>query len=140
MLTPEIRAIASALSLLVTRVRADHEHPAVAADDLALFAHRFDRGSYFHARSLNSSEFSEFLRPGSGDRFRSPLPRQGAHSTQTALQPQRVMLAPRVQGPSGRSAAVSCLMPRRQNAGTVGGDRDGEFEVGGQRAVLGIDR
>src|SRR5512142_314455 len=55
MFTPEIRAIArslrrSALPLLVTRIRADHKNPPFPADDLALLAHRLDRGSYFHAR------------------------------------------------------------------------------------------
>src|SRR5690348_230892 len=48
MLTPEIRAIALSLSLLVPRIRADDEHPPVTADDLALLAHRLDRRSYFH--------------------------------------------------------------------------------------------
>src|SRR3979411_2491149 len=52
MLPPEMRAILCflALPLLVTRVRADHENPAVTADDLALLAHGLDRGSDFHAR------------------------------------------------------------------------------------------
>src|SRR5438128_2160172 len=36
------------LPLLVTRVLADHEHRAVAANDLALLAHRLDRWSYLH--------------------------------------------------------------------------------------------
>src|SRR5919109_446468 len=49
MLTPAIRAIvALPLALLVSRVLADHEHPPVAADDLALLAHRLDRRSYLH--------------------------------------------------------------------------------------------
>src|SRR5215210_7751635 len=49
MLTPAIRAMgALPLPLLVTGVLADHEHPPVAADDLALLAHRLDRGSYLH--------------------------------------------------------------------------------------------
>jgi hypothetical protein len=49
MLTPAIRAIfLLALALLVARIRADHEHPPVAADDLALLAHRLDRRSYLH--------------------------------------------------------------------------------------------
>jgi hypothetical protein len=75
MLTPEIRAIALALSLLVTRVRADDEHPAVAADDLAFFAHRFDRGSYFHARLLTlecfRSSFGAALANASDRRYRT---------------------------------------------------------------------
>jgi hypothetical protein len=37
-----------ALPLLVTGVGTDDEHPPVAADDLALLAHRFDRGTYLH--------------------------------------------------------------------------------------------
>src|ERR671915_488581 len=49
MFTPAIRAIwALPLALLVSRVLADHEHPPVAADDLALLAHRLDRRSYLH--------------------------------------------------------------------------------------------
>src|SRR3954447_16655179 len=50
MLMPEMRAIASALPLplLVTGVRADDQHAPVAADDLALLAHRLDRRSYLH--------------------------------------------------------------------------------------------
>src|SRR5215210_4632868 len=49
MLTPAIRAMRPLpLPLLVTGVLADHEHPPVAADDLALLAHRLDRGSYLH--------------------------------------------------------------------------------------------
>src|SRR5919198_6646979 len=49
MLIPAMRAICSLpLTLLVTRVLADHEDRAVAADDLALLAHRLDRRSYLH--------------------------------------------------------------------------------------------
>src|SRR3954469_24995989 len=36
------------LPLLVSWVLADHEHPAVPADDLALLAHRLHRRSYLH--------------------------------------------------------------------------------------------
>src|SRR5918993_3425930 len=49
MLTPEIRAkVFLPLTLLVTRVLADHQHAAVPADDLALLTHRLDRRSYLH--------------------------------------------------------------------------------------------
>jgi hypothetical protein len=49
MLIPAMRAICELpLTLLVTRVLADHEDRAVAADDLALLAHRLDRRSYLH--------------------------------------------------------------------------------------------
>src|SRR3954447_10033481 len=48
-LTPAIRAMASlTLPLLVSRVLADDEDPPVAADDLALLAHRLHRRSYLH--------------------------------------------------------------------------------------------
>src|SRR5829696_273804 len=49
MLTPAIRAMRLPLTLLVTRVLADHEDRAVAADDLALLAHGLDRRSDLHA-------------------------------------------------------------------------------------------
>src|SRR3954451_24885405 len=49
MLIPAMRAMSLlALTLLVPRVLADHEDRAVAADDLALLAHRLDRRSYLH--------------------------------------------------------------------------------------------
>src|SRR5664279_2274814 len=48
-LTPAIRATTeSPLTLLVALVLADHQHHSVAADDLALLAHRLDRRSYLH--------------------------------------------------------------------------------------------
>src|SRR3954447_8563745 len=78
MLIPAIRAIDRLpLPLLVTGVLADHEDRAVAADDLALLAHRLDRRSYLHDpfRLLNR-------RRGSGCRNRPPLPRRGRTSTQ----------------------------------------------------------
>src|SRR3954452_16671578 len=54
MLTPAIRAT-SALPLLVTRIRADHQHRTVAADDLALLAHGLDRRPYLHVPLLVAS-------------------------------------------------------------------------------------
>src|SRR5690242_3684928 len=47
-LMPAIRAIRLPLALLVALVLADHQHHAVAADDLAFLAHRLDRRSYLH--------------------------------------------------------------------------------------------
>src|SRR3954471_4549019 len=56
MLTPAIRAIgALALPLLVSRIRADHEHRTVAADDLALFAHRLYGSSDLHRSGFVST-------------------------------------------------------------------------------------
>src|SRR4051812_20272793 len=71
MLIPAMRAMSLlALTLLVPRVLADHEDRAVAADDLALLAHRLDRRSYLHDpfRLAYSGE------AGSGRRTRLPLP------------------------------------------------------------------
>src|ERR1017187_4616936 len=48
-LTPAILAMrALALPLLVALVLADDQNRSVAADDLALLAHRLDRRSYLH--------------------------------------------------------------------------------------------
>src|ERR1700733_3661069 len=74
MLTPEMRAI-SALPLLVAWIRADHQDPAVPPDDLALLAHRFNRGSYFHGSFRSRRLFpvvptARLWRP-----LQSPLPR-----------------------------------------------------------------
>src|SRR4051795_8876529 len=56
MLTPAIRAIcALALPLLVSRIRADHQDRAVAADDLALFAHRLYGSSDLHRSGFVST-------------------------------------------------------------------------------------
>src|SRR5215207_8653679 len=58
MLTPAIRAmclVLLALPLLVTRIRADHQDRAVAADDLALFAHRLYGSSDIHCSGFVST-------------------------------------------------------------------------------------
>src|SRR5690606_33665771 len=52
--TPAILAIVRhplALLLLVFRVLANHHHPAVAADDLALLAHALTRRTHLHRRN-----------------------------------------------------------------------------------------
>src|ERR1700745_4297406 len=92
MLTPEIRAI-STLPLLVTRVRADHEDPPVPADDLAFFAHRLDRRSYFHVSSL-SALLQQSPRPGSEHVFaRRYRAVDRLARARIALRAQRAMLA-----------------------------------------------
>src|SRR5919112_2255648 len=84
MLTPAMRAMRPLpLSLLVTGVLADHEHPPVAADDLALFAHRLDRGSYLHVP------------------FRLAVPRGGAGRSSDAAAILRRLCTPR---PTAQSA------------------------------------
>src|SRR4051812_24231582 len=53
MSTPAMRAIALSLPLLVPLAGgADHHHPSVPADDLALLAHRLDARSYFHSQTF----------------------------------------------------------------------------------------
>src|SRR4051812_32680630 len=76
MLMPAIRAMSALpLTLLVPGVLADHEHRAVAADDLALLAHRLHRRSYLH----DPFPASRDQRSGSGRRFRLPLPGADVH-------------------------------------------------------------
>src|ERR1700722_9798418 len=127
MLTPEIRAMTLALPLLVTGIQADHEHPPVAADDLALLAHRLDRRSYFHARfALVVENISVVPRRGSGDRFRSPLPRRGAHAAQNngAAGAQRNVSRGRS---SGGCASAGRFVPRSEDPRAV--RRDGNREL-----------
>src|SRR3954451_20951560 len=70
MLTPAMRAMPNLpLPLLVPGVLADHEHPAVAADDLALLAHRLHRRSYLHDPFRLMIQTGWLWRPG-----RPPLP------------------------------------------------------------------
>src|SRR3954464_3538010 len=73
MLIPAIRAISLlALPLLVPRVLADHEDRAVAADDLALLAHRLDRGSYLlDPFRLRVPRRRRLWPPQGGGRYRS---------------------------------------------------------------------
>src|SRR4028119_1748028 len=80
MMIPAIRAIRSPLTLLVTRVGADHQHGTVAADDLALLAHRLDRRSYFHDPFRVLS-----LRRGSGRRNLAPATSRGARARGRSL-------------------------------------------------------
>src|SRR3954471_6214473 len=60
---------ALALPLLVPRVLADHEDPPVAADDLALLAHRLHRRSYLHDPFRLMIQTGWLWRPG-----RPPIP------------------------------------------------------------------
>src|SRR5918996_2692025 len=75
MLTPAMRAIDSLpLPLLVSWVLTDHEDPAVAADDLALLAHRLHRRSYLHGPFRLMIQTGWLWRPG---RPPLPVPRTG---------------------------------------------------------------
>src|SRR5581483_810253 len=180
MLTPEMRAI-STLPLLMARIRADHEDPAVAPDDLALLAHRFDRGSYFHARfALVACLKPVVATAGSGDRsgrrYRAAdrparIPNRAVGASNDVSRgappgdrwvraslgnPARPGMRLAVAGAGwfagharpGGGAAHLCrgrtcsrgLVPGRQDPRPARGDRDRELEVGGQRAVLRVDR
>src|SRR6185369_2028854 len=97
-LTPAIRAMASlTLPLLVTRVLADDEDPPVAADDLALLAHRLDRRSYLHDPFRLDDR-----RRGSGGRFRPPLPDADPRTRRRAGgRPLRAQTGHDSKGPEG---------------------------------------
>src|SRR4051795_3506245 len=72
MLIPAIRAISLlALPLLVPWVLTDHEDRAVAADDLALLAHRLDRRSYLHDPFRLAYSSDPALAAARGSRYRS---------------------------------------------------------------------
>ena len=58
-----------ALSLLVLRIFADDHNAAVAANDLALLAHWFDRRSYFHCYD-HSFPFRELFLPRNREKLR----------------------------------------------------------------------
>src|SRR6187200_1414011 len=75
-LMPAIRAIRLPLSLLVTRVLADHQDRPVAADDLALLAHRLDRRSYLHG-SFRLGDHDPALAAAAGRRYRSRIRARG---------------------------------------------------------------
>src|SRR5688572_30391078 len=96
MLTPAIRAMARLpLPLLVTGVLADHEHPSVAADDLALLAHRLDRRSYLHGPFRLMIQTRWLWRP---ERLPLPVPRteKSSHTkpSRTQARPSRIAKGP----------------------------------------------
>src|SRR3954453_15097491 len=72
MLIPAFRSISrSPLPLLVSGVLADPENRAVAADHLALLAHRLDRRSYLHYPFRLASSTDPALAAARGRRYRS---------------------------------------------------------------------
>src|SRR5215212_3265273 len=140
MLMPEMRAIACALPLplLVTGVGADDQHAPVAADDLALLAHRLDRRSYLHD-PFRLVPIDSALAAVPAAATTSRTSRAGRSQTAPSATMKSSKRAQARAGYSGgRAAAV--LVPRRQHARAIGGDGDRELEVGGERAVLREDR
>src|SRR3954467_9156356 len=100
MLIPAMRAIPTSLplALLVPGVLADHEHPAVAADDLALFTHRLHRRSYLHNPFRLMIQTGGLWRPG---RPPLPCPRSGSHAEASRLRARQSRLA-KARVPPGR--------------------------------------
>src|SRR3954462_4700751 len=142
MLIPAMRAMSSLpLPLLVSWVRADDEHRAVATDDLALLAHGLDRGSDLHARSLRSQ-----IPGGRGSVgaaleaawASAPAPGTGRRTAKFPLKARPMMVATGAGLGSGRFAAG--LVPGREDPRALGGDGHGELEVGGEGPVLGVVR
>src|SRR4051795_10611320 len=92
MFIPAMRAmrLPLPLSLLVPGGLADHEHPTVAADDLALFTHRLHRRSYLHDPFRLMIQTGWLWRPG---RPPLPCPRSGSHAEASRLRARRNRLA-----------------------------------------------
>src|SRR4051794_27345746 len=135
MLIPAMRAISFplALPLLVARVLADDQDRPVAADDLALLAHRLDRRSYLQWIPFELW----FRRAGSGGRcgrrYRSGTRKARPRTVAPGRDPVR-------SARSRRGGLRAVLVPRREDARAVRRDGHRELEVGGQRAVLRVDR
>src|SRR5436190_9705803 len=122
----------------------------MAANDLALLAHRSDRRSYLHepfrlesggaalvavgaaATTARNAACSKKRAPGSAPTNNS----SGGRSSPGPNGPSR---RPTEPGPSGRRA-LAVGVPGGEDAGPAGLDRHREFEVRGQGAILGEDR
>src|SRR5829696_1542468 len=143
MLMPAIRAIACALPLplLVTGVRADDQHAPVAADDLALLAHRLDRRSYLHDPfRLVPVDSALAAGTAAATTSRTSRARQSRATPSATMKNSKVGHRTQRHGRTSGRGPAAVLVPRRQHARTLGGDRDGELEVGGERAILREDR
>src|SRR6059058_6361364 len=111
MLIPAMRAISALpLTLLVPGVLADHEHPPVAADDLALFTHRLDRRSYLHDPFRLMIQTGWLWRP-SGRRYHAP----GAVTRRSLPAPSATAQDSKATGPTGPRAKRGSRPP----AGTL---------------------
>jgi hypothetical protein len=73
------------LPLLVALVLADHEHPAVPPDDLALLAHRLDRRSYLHVSFQTWYPGEVALEAGAASATTSRMKSKFAHARLAAL-------------------------------------------------------
>src|SRR3954449_1153737 len=97
MLIPAMRAMRNSLPLplLVPWVLADHEHPPVAADYLALLTHRLDRRSSLHDPFRLMIQTGWLWRPG---RPPLPCPRSG-HTEASRLRARQSRLAKQPKPP-----------------------------------------
>src|ERR1700676_2036040 len=139
----------SPLALLVALVLTNHQHHPLAADDLALLAHRLNRRSYLHDpfRRLGSNgpALAAVVAAATGSRRCSRARKYLAFE-----QESRMVATPGWRGCSGR--IPSALRDQVSGAGTggemargeyprpIGGDRDRKLGVRRRRAVLGVDR
>src|SRR4051812_7437445 len=116
----------------------------MAADDLALLAHRLDRRSYLHGPFRLESDAAALAavmaaaptaRNAACSKKHAPrsAPRDDSSGARFGRGPIRPWMAV-----SGRRA-LAVGVPGCEDAGPVGRDRHGELEVGRQGAVLGED-
>src|SRR5580692_2610970 len=115
----------------------------MAADDLAFLAHRLDRRSYLH---------DPFRRLGSGDSALAAVAAAatGSRTCPAQAKPPGTWAGLQMVATSAGARYLLCdrltqtrvggKVPGGENLGSSGGDCDGELEVRGGRAVLGIDR
>src|SRR5215212_5266390 len=130
MFTPAMRAIPLALPLLVTRVLADHEHRAVAANDLALLAHGLDRRSDLHAPRSTFENLREIAL-----RAQETARRTNNSERLEGLVACKLLRSGRLEN----ALEGLFLVPRSEDPRPIRGDRDRELEVGRERAVLRVD-
>src|SRR3954447_15915384 len=119
MLIPAMRAMRPflALALLMPGVLADHEHPAMTADDLALFTHRLDRRSYLHDPFRLIIQTGWLWRPG---RPPLPCPRSGTRRSLPAPSAtEQDSKGFRTAGPSAKALQTSHFRPVTSVAGCL---------------------
>src|SRR5258708_26053994 len=130
---PAMRAISrSPLPLVVAGVLTDDPARAVAADDLALLAHRLDRRSYLHDPFRIEDQRRWLWRPP-GRRYQSRTCAAGPGAD--ARRQKTIARAIVLSGP-GSDPGPILLVPGREDAGAVGRHGDGELEMRRQRPVL----
>src|SRR5205823_10359994 len=113
----------------------------MAADDLALLAHRLDRRSYLHGPFRLESGAAALAAVAAAATRRGTLLATRNYAPKSAPRDDSSGggSGPRADGLSGgRSLAVD--VPRREHPPPAGLDGHGELEMGGQGPILGEDR